>query len=400
MAQLASFQDLLALLYAERRLLDALFAQRHLPARSPAAALLATLPHDPERVAQLVDMGLLIEQAGRLDLAPPLLALGEAGLETDYDTHQGTGYAAALQQHLTHYVLAPPGPPREGVLRVLKQVLTALHWQLPRDLRAHSLRLRQIEAGGGSLAYRQHLLSHLLQGLEASLALMADLQARLKADLFFRLPVDDELDHLALDLRECLQVLTGPAEALGRQLRLQIQAGTDAHHPLSKLRRIKYLKDAGTLREKSNLEAMLKGRQAVLFQGRRPVVPRLSLADLTTDLGRGARLKARARRRPGPSRPAPIEPAQRIPLTAHQPWPDLDHLFSAFMAGSQDLISFLRTQDPTRSLAANSQLFCQLMGRFAASLSLGVEMVEYEGISFLAVWPPAAAPVTKETEGE
>lgn len=396
MGPITSFADLLALLHAERRLLEGLLAQPHLPVREPAALLLARIPHDPERVQGLLDLGLLIRTGQHLTLAPPLLALAGSALEDDSRDERGLApvFLAGLERHLLAYQGAEAGPGRAACLRQVQASLVALAWQLPRDLEARAQCLPRIAATQSpSAGHRAAAAACLSWQLEAQ-ELIDTLREWLRTHILFRLPPSDELDQQVLALREALPDLAERGQALAARLRLFLATGTAGDRPLAKVARLKQLKDQGRLRSLSNLEALFDTPQAIALAGRSPAASRLSLDLLPGDAGREALQRLQRRRPPAssPAAPPPVVPlALRSPTIAPDTSADLAGLFAAFCQSGQDLMTFLvhdgaRTH---RDLATNSQLYCQLIGLYAAQMAWGEQCVQYEGRAFLAVWPRA-----------
>ncbi|RMG59943.1 MAG: hypothetical protein D6722_21510 [Bacteroidetes bacterium] len=377
MDQPSTFQEVLTLLHAERRLLDAIVARRDLPLQPSMETLLAEVPHDPDRLQQLLDLGLLTVQAQRLILSPWLEGLRQAarGAPGLAEPALASAYWEALTAQIATYEHQRPGPARTGRLREIKQALQALLWQLARD---QQTRVDWLDTGTeAEAASAEAWQDQCLQTWPAW-------QMTLRNRPFFCLPPDAETEALILDLRSLLYELEAQAHHLS-QRRWARRLGP-LPDPQQRLRKVKKLKDAGRLRQLSNVDQLMEQPRAIALEGVVKHNTWTTPADWRVDAGAPAlhRLARRyARERPA-SAPA-ISMADRAPVVRELSQSILTSLKSAFEASDQDLYSFLQGQGYSPELSL--QHYFELLNHYGQTWSHGDSFVTAQGRQLLAIWP-------------
>ncbi|GAB4402296.1 MAG: hypothetical protein OHK0039_00080 [Bacteroidia bacterium] len=398
MSGFSRVQDLLGLLYQERHLIAALFEKRNLSVHAAHEGLMALVGEEPERIARLIDRGVLHRAGDFVELEERLLDFFESYLDVgqEISTAVVDENLQLLRQYIDYYDDARSSAGKEEYLRKIKRLLRKLQHTLLRSIIALGRNVKHVYQTEPNYVIKTKKLEDFREKRQGFEQLISQLRHLLETGIFFRTTVDAELDNISVELQHRMREVRTSLLDIQQQIILYLSKIRQQAMRYERLQRIKYLKDQHELRERSNLDTVLHGTCDLLWESR-PLYPtRLSIDWLESDeasallatLGKRRKHKNRSLRIEGPV-PADFLREQQEDTGYF----DTEALRNAFLHSRKDLFAFLLTYPfrPEPSLEERVTLYCRMVSRYETQIELTDQTGTYEGLTYALAWPAREA---------
>lgn len=392
-----NIKELLMVLRREEVLISELFTKRQRLDFQRGLAL-ALVDDDPQRLQQLLEYGIILENGGYLSLDNIYLDFFEQVFAINETLNIGSvdDSIQTIQDNIIYYIEEKHDSRKNDYLNIIKRTfrnigLTALSNVI-------NLRRQIDETFKGEPNYNIKKLklerldekSRVIHALlDKTLALIQDEQAA-----FFHLALDEELDAIILEVklnaRECTHNLI---EIYGQIINYLNQIKQQGEL-VEKIRRIKYLKDHLRLKGETNFEQVVALNSAVIFEPTIRDKLQLDLDTLHNDDGMISLIQQLAnkhRNRPKFASPVAAAIADEELQTDIQEIPIINKemLKNQFVAGSEHLFHFVLNYPFAHVVDFSERvtLFCQLASQYEYEFNFTGQYQSHRGVEFALVYP-------------
>ena len=396
-----AFRDidsLLRVISREKDLIRFLFTGRKAPSLRYEQAVENFLSSDERRINLLLDHGVVRLSDGVLTLDEPWLRFFEEVLEVneEINVQAVAQHIDALSCNIELWLTATTDPQRfrylGEILRILRSIAQVTHRgviDLKRNIdgtykneRDYALKRKRLE---------------ILDRKRADIALLIKEAERVMDERypnFFSAAMDAHLKEATLEFRASLTESYHSLLELDRQIIRYLNKIEAERKLVEKLRRLKYLKDQLVWEQSTDVLFCLQTHRSAFLE-KRPWFNMLPSLDKLTGTADGiAALKDAhiALKRPVAKRktdPTPLSEEELRPRTLIRDILNTHELRSAFLGGSQDLMTFIIRYRFSVEMGEDARLtlFCRLAAEFSDEFRISDEYAETGDYRYPLIYP-------------
>lgn len=393
-----NFENLKALIKAlsnNLSLVNELFEKRNLRIRLEDA--LPLVDEKEDRIHYLKEKGVVQQNGDYLELDERFTDFFEQVLEVNVEINTAfiRESVEVLQNNINYYLEEKSAARKNSYLRKVKTELkkiTKSTWRNVLDLR------RNIEDTYKTEPNYKIKLDKLRNYDKKAVDIKELIQTTEnlcfeKEKLFFTQATDEELNRIKRFLRVSFREAWHQLIEIEKQAIDYINQTRKQSRLIEKLKKIKFLKDRFELKEYSNVNSVIRGHTALLFEQRTVYPVKLALNDLqqdeTRDLVKKAQQKARLKQKIQREPAGDFTAGELKAEQKEEAFVDHEAIKNSFVASGRDLMGFL-TQYPlpgNPGFAERLNLYCQLVALFPDEIDIYGSYRSQNGVEYALAYP-------------
>lgn len=393
----SNIKELISTLYREQRLLTEMFKKRKFLSYKYDFAL-DLVDNDDNRVQYLIERSVIRLNGNFLEIDDQFQQFFEQVLEVNEEINISyiNENIESVRQNILYYFNEPNETRKYNYLRLIKNTFRKIGIITLRNVVDLKRNIETTFKNEPNYKIKKVKLENLdKKRVDISLLIgQTDKLISEDEETFFKSALDEELNRVITQLKLQLAKCTHNLIDIEKQIIDFLNQIKYQSNITEKLRQIKYLKDQFILQTNTDIDAVLSGNNAAIFEPR-PLYPlKLSLDYLQTDAEAFDSIKKIARRiQTGIGTKRPLADVISDEYLETQVEEDvqinLEEVKNSFLAAGNNLFEFVLNYPFAEEVSFDRRvtIYCQLVSQYEALFEITDHYMQREEIEFAMVYP-------------
>ena len=352
---------------------------------------------EENRIEALVERGVLRKNGSLIEIDDQFLEFFEQILEVneEINTFYINENIQQLKQNIDYYLQENNKNRKYGYLKTVKSSLRKIGRITIRNIIDLNRNIENTFKTEPHYKIKIRKLENYDQKREDVSALIEQTERLLQDGeiTFFRTALDEELKQITILLRVQLQEARHNLIEIQKQIIDFLNQIKYQSKVLEKIRQVKYLKDQFEISTKTDIDNLLRNKNAVVFETR-PVYPlKISLEQLQDDDVYDVILRVNKKMKSGIKPKLPV--AENISQeylqteTEQEIIINIDEIKNGFLASGHHLFEFVMGYQYPREVSLEEKLtaYCQLVSMYDNEINISEEYRRYGNIEYAVIYP-------------